>query len=238
MVRMLYRLLAYLVAGTFLGAAGWLILYITLEGTEFSIALILTLAAIGLASAWILLKRSRANVDDGIRINTPWNVAAMDGVCIIAATIISLFIIDGNSNWFSGASPLLGSDPYAMDVVIVMYLPSALVLALFVTSTSSQTIAIDEKGLTIAGAFGVETAKWEAVEKLSPDEQYVVVSRLGVPIPRHLRTNLEIITNDSDVLTVYQPGLKSTAKAVLDKFKQQAPPRLHNDLEKIEKAWL
>jgi hypothetical protein len=238
MKRMLYRLIAYLVAGAFLGVAGWLALFAGIADNNTPVAIILALAAFGLICAGLLLKRSRMVIENGIRVNTSWNVVAMDGVCIIAATTVSLFLIDGYSSWFSGSSPLLGSDPYAMDVVLVMYLPSALVLALFVTSTGSQIVTIDAKGLVIAGAFGVENVEWANIEKLVPDEQYVIVSRVGIPMPRHLRTNLEVTTNDHNILTVYQPGLKSTSKIILEKFRQCAPPSLQDDLDTIETAWL
>ncbi|MCP4185462.1 MAG: hypothetical protein GY761_19485 [Hyphomicrobiales bacterium] len=238
MKRMLFRLIAYLVAGALFGAAGWLLLLMYSIPVAFSVKIIAILAASGLISAVLLLMPANLAFSQGIRINSPFAVALMDSVCIIAATIVSLFIIDGYSRWFTGTVPLLMNDPFVLDVVAFMYLPSALVLAWFVTSSGSQIIVIDEAGLVVAGAFGLEKAKWSEVEKLSPNEQYVIVSRLGFPMPRHLRTNLVIATNNGEFLTVYQPAFKSTMKNILEQMKVCAPFRLQSDLDEMEVAWL
>ena len=233
----LFRLLGYCVAGISLGAALKFSLLTGVAANSILLTIILVPAAAGVVVSVLLLMRAGAVIPQGVRINSAWTVAAMDGVCLIASASAWFFIIDGYSKWLTGSSPLVMDDRIALDVVAVMYLPSALILALFVTSSGSQTIAIDEAGLIVAGSFGADKAGWSEIERLSADEQYVVVSRLGIPIPRHLRTNLEIATGDGDVFTVYQPGLKSTAKIILEQFREHAPPRLHQDLDKMEAAW-
>jgi hypothetical protein len=162
----------------------------------------------------------------------------MDGVCILASVIANFFIIDGYSSKFTDLAPLIMNDPYALDVIAFMYLPSLLVLALFVTATGGQSIAIDKSGLKVSGAFGVKKALWEDIKELRPDEQYVMVSRVGTAIPSRLQTNLDIVTINSETITVYQPGLKKVSREILKKIRKYAPDKLAKDLELVEAAWL
>lgn len=238
MKQMFYRVLAYLIAGALLGFASWLVLSAQLLPAKMPYLSIAALAIGGIIVAIIFIRLAATGSKRGIRVNSAIAVAMMDSVCIIAATIVSLFVIDGNSSLFSGDGPLIMVDPLALDVVVFMYLPSTLVLAAFVTSSGGQFVCIDEKGIAISGAFISGITTWNGIRKISPHEQYVMVSRVGIPIPRHLRTNLEITLEDDEGLTVVQPEFRSVKIQILDRLKEYAPARLQKDLGAIGAAWL
>ncbi len=238
MKRVLFRLIAYIFAGFSVGISVWFLLTSSLAFENTRLIIVLLIALIVAIAAFLLLKKASHIIPQGIRINSSWTVAAMDGVCILASVIASFFIIDGYSSKFSDLAPLIMIDPYALDVVAFMYLPSLIVLALFVTATGGQSIAIDRTGLKVSGAFGVKKALWDDIKTLRPDEQYVMVSRVGTAIPSHLQTNLDIVTINSETITVYQPGLKKVSREILKQIRKYAPDNLAKDLELVEAAWL
>lgn len=238
MKRVLFRLVAYILAGFSVGIAVWYILISSLSIVNTQLIIVLILALIIAIVAFLLLKKASHIIPLGIRINSSWTVAAMDTVCIVASVIASFFIIDGYAINFKDLDPLIMNDPYALDVIAFMYLPSLFILALFVTATGGQSVAIDKTGLKVSGAFGIKQTPWENIKSLQPDEQYVMVSRVGTAIPSRLQTNLEIITNIDETITVYQPGLKKVSREILEKMRQNAPLNLSEALKEIEAAWL
>lgn len=238
MKRVLFRLIAYILAGFSVGFTGWYLLVSNFAFENTRLIIVLLIALIVAIVAILILKKASHIIPEGIRINSSWTVAAMDGVCILASVIASFFIIDGYSSKFTDLAPLIMNDPYALDVIAFMYLPSLLVLAMFVTAKGGQSIAIDKSGLKVSGAFGVKKALWEDIKALRPDEQYVLVSRVGTAIPSRLQTNLDIVTINSETITVYQPGLKKVSREILKKIRKYAPDKLAKDLELVEAAWL
>lgn len=242
MKRFLLRFVAYICAGLCLGIATRLAVYDQVLNRGGLTAMGIVAAAVcgtGLA-VWLLRRASHGGAGSGaggIRVNPLWAVAAMDTICLIAAALALFFIADGYGALYFGLARGL-ADPLASDVIAFMFIPAALVLALFVTSSGSQSICIDGAGLVVSGPFGVGRAVWDEIESLSLDEQYVIVSRLGIPMPRHLRTNLEITIGAQDTLTLYQPGLKSTARQILKLMRAHAPPRLSPGLDALASAWL
>lgn len=233
----LYRFLAYIITGAIFGTAARLLVFDTFHTETFPMfAVIASLVAAGVGLCVWLLKKASVCQPSGIRISPLWTVAAMDVVCIIAATMAIFFIIDGYADKYLGLTRGI-TDPLVADVIAFMFLPSALVLALLVTSAGGQNITINEAGIKVTGPFGTQMVVWNEIERLRPDEQYVAVSRLGVPMPRHLRTNLEIVCG-SGTITVYQPALKGISRQVLGRLRENAPRPLLKDLDGIEAAWL
>ncbi len=238
MRQLFYRFLAYLVTGALLGAAGWMALSAFMMETGFPTVPVIACIAGGILAAVLLLRQAAIGIGGGIRINSAMTVAMMDGVAILAATIVSLFVLDGKSEWITGEAPVVMDDPLALDVVMFMYLPAALLLAAFITGSGGQTLAVDRRGLTIAGAFGANTLDWGDITRFAPDEQWVVVSRVGLPIPRHLRTNLEIRTGDGECFTIYEPEFRSVKTRILDLLRSHAPGSLYEDLDAMASVWL
>lgn len=237
MKQLLFRLTAYLMAGLSVGFSVRFVVFDSVTGWRLPVITVMALGGIGVIIAVWLLVRASSGVSNGIRINPPWTVAAMDAVCMIASAMAVFFIVDGYGEQYFGFVQGL-ANPLLADVIVVMFLPSALILALFVTTSGGQNIDINRAGVMVSGPFGTESVSWDKIVTLEPDEQYVVVSRLGFPIPRRLRTNLEVVTSEDETLTIYQPGLKSTASIILERVNEHAPARLSQDINEIEGRWL
>ncbi|MBD1545971.1 PH domain-containing protein [Roseibium aggregatum] len=235
MRNLLYRFLAYLIAGFAGGAAVWLFFQVPAGGWETGVVFLI--AATGLLAAAYLLRTAGGAPVHGIRTNPAWSIMATDMVCIIAAATAMFFIVDGFSERLGGPRAMV-ADPLASDVIAFMFVPSALILAWFVAQSGSQSVAVDSDGVVVTGPFGVETFGWNEIEGFRADSQYVPVSRAGMAVPRHLRTNLQVIAGDGRTVSVYQPGLARDRRLILSALKDHAPKDLQQDLADIEAAWL
>jgi hypothetical protein len=234
--KLVCRFLAYLIGGIAGGLAVWLYARPDPITGAWRHGLAVLLAALGAVAAATLLRKASAAPANGIRTNPAWSIHATDLVCLAAAVIAMFFIVDGFSQRLGGP-PAMIADPLASDVIAVMFLPAALILALFVTQSGSQSVAIDSDRLVVTGPFGAEQFAWGEIERLKPHSQYVLVSRVGVPVPRHLRTNLEVTASDGRTSTIYEPGLAGDRRAILSALGDHAPTQLQGDLAAIEAAW-
>ena len=231
------RLLAYLVISAGAGVTGWLAIalgaHLGTVGTIVCLAGLVSGIAIGLA---LLRAGAATRPDDVAPVNPARMINAMDAVSALAGAIAVFFIADGFSERIGGPASLL-DEPLAADVTAVMFLPAALVLALFVSQAARQGVEIDEDGLRIAGVSGRTRAGWHEIIEIRPERQYVLVSRLGLPIPRLLRVNVVIETRDGAVVKIVEPGLKSARRHIMMRIRHCAPTRLAERFGEIEKAW-
>ncbi len=234
---LLLRLLAYLVAAATLGPGLWAGVGLVF-GYQSSLMIIVLLTLPAVAVIGVLLWRASLFAVRGIRVTSPWTLLAMDAVCLLAAMIAGFFIVDYYSAALIGAEPLVMTDEVAHNVILIMIVPAAFVLALFTTSSGGQSLAIEPGGVELAGAFGRNAARWDEIEAIRPQAQYVPVSRAGAVIPSHLRTNMELIIVGGDSLTVYEPGLKRSAELILARMRASAPSRLQAGLDELGEIWL
>lgn len=233
MKNILRRFLAYLIAGFSSGFAVWLYFQ---SWSGLVTGLGFAALALGLPAAMYLFRKAYDVPRNGMRTNPAWSAFASDAICLVAAATAVFFIIDGYSAQFDGFSPMLG-EPLLSDVILFMLLPAAFVLAAVVTQSAGQSVAVNSKGIVVTGPSRVAKLNWQEIELFRPDSQYVMVSRVGVPVPKRLRTNLEVITRSGETVTIYEPGLARDRKAILSAFVHYAPSGLQDDLADIESAW-
>ncbi|MBY6113054.1 hypothetical protein KUW09_06060 [Mameliella alba] len=227
-----FRLLAYVGAGMGFGGGAWL----TAVGIPLIFAASSALAGLGLM-LWAMHRAHDAPLIEPpegmraitLRITPGTALIGMDIVALIASALTCFFALDGFGPRLAGFPPLV-TDPLAADVIAVLFLPSALVLAGFVTSTGEQRLSLGPDGLFLSSPFGGRSARWPEITSLGWRDEYVVVSRVGLPIRRRLRTNLAIETADGCRLTVYEPATASRRRHLLDGLKRFAPAHLTANL--------
>jgi len=236
MARIAFRFFAYLLAGVSFGGAGFLTLHPVAFFASQAPLFVISFAVFGAALTLYLLARASHVSGQGIRITPALSLAAMDLICVVASALTGFFIFEGYAAGLSGTPSPLG-DRLVADVMLFMYFPAALVLAAFVSTIGAQRLRIDADGLFISGRNGGKAA-WKDIKAIVPDRQYVVVSRIGVPMPRHLRTNMKVVFSDDEIIKVYEPGLKSTRREIVEKMRNYAPKALDEDIDEIAENWI
>jgi len=234
--RIILRFLAYILAGLLFGGTGFMALSSVLIAADLAPIAAVVTGVVGTALVLYLLSQASRVSGQGIRITPARSLAAMDIICVIAAALTGFFIFQGYAATFGGTVFLPG-DPLAADVMLFMFLPAALVLSAFVSTTGAQRIHIDAGGLILSGKKGGKIS-WDNITAFQPDRQYVIVSRIGLPMPKHLRTNLQVVLSNGEILNIYEPGLKSTRREILEKMRQFSPKRLSEDIDGIAANWL
>ncbi len=230
------RFAAYLLAGSTLGGAAFVALQFDAPNSVGVLLLVLVTAGCGAIATIILLARTFPDHAGGLRTTHPVALTAMDAICVISSVVTCFLIFDGYAVWLVDHSPMIG-EPLLSDVMAFMFLPSALILAGFITSSGSQSVSIDETGISVSGHSETIACSWQDVDSLKANEQYIVVSRVGIPVPKRLRVNLDIVLANGDEITIYEPGLRSAKKAVLKKLRAHAPERLDENLSELAQHW-
>lgn len=229
---LLSRLAAYGLAGLGLGAAGWL----WLLGLPLPAA---ALASVCIVAGAALLRRAWGGVPAAVvpagmqscrvRVTPAGALFAMDAVAVLAAATAGFFVVDGFAPRLAGVAPHV-TDPLVADVIAVMFLPAALVLAGFISMTGGQTVAMGPEGIALSGPFGTEAARWDEVTGLAWRDEHVIVTRVGVPMARRLRTNLDLHLADGRCLTILEPATRARRGMLEGGLMTYAPERLTKPL--------
>jgi hypothetical protein len=230
------RFLAYCAAGIFLGPAVWIgLVHDQFPTADLTLIIAGGLGVFGFGLAVFLLRKAGGNSGKGIAVTPKSSAVAVDIICVVAAGMAGFFIVDGYAGSFG--LELLATDPLLADVIAFMFLPATLFVALFVSGMTSQKISVDSRGITLSGFTGTRHVVWDDIQSIEPDEQFVVVSRVGMPVPRHLRTNLQVTTRDGENLTLFEPATDRTKTRILSALWDLAPDRLKDQLAPIGEAW-
>lgn len=230
------RFLAYCAAGIFLGPAVWIVCVLDrFPSPDLPLVAAGGLGILAFGIVIYLLRKAGGNSGKGIAVTPASSAVAVDIICVIAAGMAGFFVIDGYAEGFG--LELLSTDPLAADVIAFMFLPSTVFVTLFVSGLASQKVSVDPNGFTLSGFNGTRHVSWENIRSIEPDDQYVVVSRVGMPVPRHLRTNLQVTTRDGERLTLFEPATATAKTTILSALFEHAPEHMKDQLATIGEAW-
>ncbi len=251
MAGIIYRVCAYTLAALVAGFGAWLTLAFwptsRLVGLGFGIIVLGLLTALGVAAHGDQRQEASASgkdmgqetdqgLDRGSATQAAGSILATDAVCVVAASLAGLFIIDGYADRMPGW-PSYFREPLAADVVAFMFLPSATILAAFVAQYASQAVKLDAKGIAIARLGKTQTAEWAQVAQLRFEDSYVLVGRLGFLMPRKLRTNLVIDLDDGNSIYIIDPGYRTARTRLLERLYGVAPDRLCRAIKSQGRRW-
>ena len=228
------RFLAYCLSGLVVGFAVWFAVALMWQPPRAAMALAIGL--IGVIGAILLLLRTGNVTGHEQETQSRGATWASDILCLVGAAVAGFFIMDGFTERL-GLLPSIFDEPLAADVIAFMFLPATAILAWFVTQSASQTVAIDAEGLRVSRFGDTVTVSWPEIEGVKVESQYVLVSRVGTPMPRKLRTNLIVKAGTGDQITIIDPASKSGRQRLMARMKQFAPERLREALFRVEADW-
>ncbi|MCF8040973.1 MAG: hypothetical protein K9K65_05270 [Desulfarculaceae bacterium] len=227
------RIIAYLALGLSLALAA--LVCWAAEHAPGTVALPagLALAALGLvAGVWVIIKGYVSR--RGFVVTPRWGVVFADVMFTLASGAMSFGLLEYCLAGWLAAPPLLEE---AVQVVMSwMLVPTTAFMAFFAANMASQSLEVNQEGLTWHGPGESRFLPWEQVRGLDLHETYVAVSRVGMAMPRRLQTKL-VIKGMEDNLQLYEPGLKRTKREIVAALQHHGPPRLRSDLERIALDW-
>jgi hypothetical protein len=171
----------------------------------------------------------------GIRINPQGAVLFADTVFVIAMAVLSAGLVDyALQEWF-GLIPLL--DEALQVTFCMMYLPCLLFLANMAANMGGQSLQVTHEGVTWYGPGSKRILSWDDITGLDLRSSYVMVGRLGLPMPRKLQTKLVFKLAGDDEQELFEPGTSYRKGLILEALGRAIPTRLQNDLNRIIQEW-
>ena len=171
----------------------------------------------------------------GIQINPQGVVVFADVVFVLGMGVLTAGPLDyGLQHWF-GLLPLM--DEPLQATLSIMYLPCLFFLAWMAANWGGQSLEVDSTGVTWYGPVTSRLLAWDDIRSLNLRNSYVMVSRVGLPMPRRLQTKLVFELAGEQEQEMFEPGTKQRKQRLLAALTEYAPNRLRNDLGKISKEW-
>ena len=171
----------------------------------------------------------------GMEITPRWAVVFSDIVFVLAMGVLAAGPFDyALQNWL-GLLPLM-DEPLQVTLAI-MYLPCLFFLAWMAANLGGQSLEVSSKGVTWYGPTTSRLLVWDDIRSLNLRNSYVMVSRVGMPMPRRLQTKLVFELAGDQEQEMFEPGTKQRKQCLLAALTEYAPNRLRSDLGRISKEW-
>lgn len=171
----------------------------------------------------------------GMAINPRWVAVFADVVFVLAMGVLAAGPLDYGLERWLGLLPLM--DQALQMTLCIMYLPSLFFLAWMAANLGGQSLEVDSTGVTWHGPVASRLLPWDHIRSLNLHNSYVMVSRVGLPIPRRLQTKLVFELINGQEQELFEPGARKRKQGLLAALAEYAPNRLHSDLRSIAEQW-
>ncbi len=110
-------------------------------------------------------------------------------------------------------------------------------VSLFTSQLTSQSIGINSKGVIVDSLRVVEFVPWEELQSIEFSDEYVLVGRGGIPIPRKLQKSLKLTDISGNSIIINEPQLKSIKNKIIQHFEIHMTGNLKNEFMKLLSEW-
>jgi len=110
-------------------------------------------------------------------------------------------------------------------------------VTLYTSRFTSQSVLINPDGIFVDSLLSKDSISWESLDLVELSKEYVLVSRVGMPIPRQLQKSLKLEDTFGQQLIINEPQLKSVKRQIVLKFEQYAPDHLSGRFKQILSEW-
>lgn len=206
------------------------------EGDVQNLGLILKLTGAVLTVLGLVLARQLYKPKQGIMIAPPWVailwdmitliitvLAAYIPVCTLLAKTLSVTCyVNDDSSVFMGYFFFFFGMPF---------------VAFYTSRFTAQTVQIDTEGVKVYGLFENDNICWDAIQSLGFTDEYVMVGRLGVMMPKKLQKVLLIKDSLGRQVKINEPQLKSIKQEIILRFMQYAPDKIRGEYKALLSEW-
>jgi len=207
-----------------------------IEGIISSLGYILKgIGALSLVFGILLVKKLYIR-KHGIMVN-PQGIALLnDGITLLFAIPSLYMVITTVLAKTLHIIPLINDD-FGIFMGNFFFCIGIPALTLYTSRFTTQSVDIDSRGIHVDSLMGKDSIKWEALESLNFSNEYIVVGRGGILMPRQLQKCLKLIGKEEKSLTINEPQLKLIKGQIVSNFIHYAPDHLKNTIEKILGEW-
>ncbi len=172
----------------------------------------------------------------------PTGFAVFCDLILVAGAVFAVgLVLDGAWAGIAGQPSLLGLEPewpsdQDFTALHFVALPALLValplLTLVFTGLSSQRVRVDAEAVTVLGAIGSSSIRWDELEDVQLREQRNPASFTVVDF-RSLQQVLELTGGDR-TLTVNEPTSRRRKRAIVEALRTHAPPEKSALVDAVE----
>lgn len=206
-----------------------------IAGTRFTLLRFSASALLFVPGIFYLLKCYRR--PPGIAVSPRWFPPVADAIAILFLAAAAYGVWSWGFDWLlSLRTEFYAGDPLALQVMALFFLPTAFILAFFISNLGGQSVEIDKEGMTLYYPGEIFSLPWDAIRSLGTRESFTFTGGEEWAAPRELQNKL-VITTAEERHELYEPGLRRTKEAIVEKLRKYAPPRLQNEIETVAKEW-
>lgn len=213
---------------------GWDTRY--MEGEVKQLALILRIIGTIAILAGMFLARRLYNPKHGIMIN-PQRVAILWDVIVMIFTIVAAYMVVCTVLLKGLFVTPFFNDDFSILMGNFFFFFSVPLVAFYISRLSFQSIEIDTDGIKVDSLRGKDTISWDSLQSMDFSDEYVMVGRVGVLVPRQLQKRLKIKDTAGHTIIINEPQLKSVKRDISLKFEQYAPVELIEKIKVLMNKW-
>ncbi len=170
----------------------------------------------------------------GIMVTPPAVSKLWDFLSFCFVALSAYAAIDYILSHFLGTVAKIEEEFHFMGIFFIFLgLP---ILSLFTSLTSAQSIVVERTGVTSYGLGGEKFMSWGELKEINIQNQYVLVTRVGLPMPKKLRKVLEL-KGTTKSIRINEPPLNATKERIVSSLLKNVPEEWKDEVTRIGQEW-
>lgn len=172
----------------------------------------------------------------GIMVN-PQGIALLnDGITLLFA-IPSVYMVVTVLLTKTLHIPPLINDDFGIFMGVFFFCVGIPALTLYTSRFTAQSVEIDSEGIHVDSLMGKNSLTWESFKSMDFSDEYIVVGRGGMLMPRQLQKCLELKGSGGQSVTINEPQLQSVKGDIVSSFRRHAPEHLEDTIKQTLDEW-
>ena len=172
----------------------------------------------------------------GIMVN-PQGIAILYDVITLIFAIPSAYMIVSTILTKTMFIPPIIDEDFGIFMGIFFFCVGLPILTLYTSRFTSQSVEIDPEGIHVDSLIEKDSITWESFDSMDFSDEYVVVGRVGILMPRQLQKRLKLESKTGQHLIINEPQLKSVKRQIVLRFEQHAPDHLRDKIKQLLAKW-
>ena len=209
---------------------------VTLEGKIDSIPIALKIPGILLLAFGVWLLATVYIKRKGIMVNPPRIAFLYDSITLLFAIPAAYPAACAALEKWLYIKPLF-DDEYLTFMSLFFYFFGVPFISAFTVRYTSQSVMISKKGILIDSIKSKEFIFWNELNDIQFSDVYILVGRLGMPLPRKIQKSLKIAKTNGDYVIINEPQLHSVKEKIKNEIEKNAPNPLKTKLLDMISKW-
>jgi len=206
------------------------------EGEVKYLVVFLKLLGAILTVSGLILARRLYLPKQGIMIAPPW-IAILWDVITLVITVLAAYMVVCTVLSKTLFVVCYVNDNFAVFMGNFFFFFGMPLVVLYTSRFTAQTVQINADGIKVDGLFETDSLSWDAIQSFYFADEYVMVGRVGLMMPRKLQKTMVIKDTLGRELKINEPQLKSIKQDITQKLIQFAPERLREEYKDLLDGW-